>query len=177
VGAEPGSSCVYKCRGSFETSTAVVNVSVENCTSQPAFVNGSVRIEPLRQVRPSDDYYRRRALKAEIRARHELQQRRAREAADCAAREQQLRTTLLELQQAVGIAEQELAKNEESLALACDVSVSLSDELLELKRRYRTLCAHGPEPPVPKSPATFRQETAPETAQETAPGSPATSAG
>ena len=71
------------------------------------------------------------------------------------------------------LALQELAKNEESLALACDVSVSLSDELLELKRRYRTLCAHGPEPPVPKSPATPRQETA----HETAPGSPATSEG
>jgi hypothetical protein len=43
-------------------------------------------------------------------------------------------------------------QNEQTLARACEVSVSLSDELRELQERYRVLCERGPDPPLPFPP-------------------------
>eukprot|EP00966_Prymnesium_polylepis_P272392 6293188-Prymnesium_polylepis.1 len=117
----------------------MVNITFESSCSGRAVVDGQVRIEPLSQVRPHDAYQRRLALKAAIDARQQQQRQAARDAADCAAREQHLRTTLLELQQAVEIATQELAENERALASHCEASVTLSEEIEALQRKHERL--------------------------------------
>ena len=82
-GHETSSGAVYRCRGSFELGAAIVNLSLGN-SDVAAGVHGSVRIEPLRQIRPQDDYRRRAALRAAIATRQEQQRRREREV--CATR-------------------------------------------------------------------------------------------
>ena len=125
----------FRCIGSFTCQAGVVNVTFESASAQRAVVDGTVRIEPLRQVRPYTEYQRRLVLQAAIASRQRQQQERARDAAECASREQRLRTTLLELQQAVEIAAQELAENEQALASHCEASVKLSEEIEHLQQR------------------------------------------
>ena len=96
----------FRSIGSFETCAGIINITLQSSAAQRAVVDGTVRIEPLRQVRSFDEYQRKLLLQEAIASRRTQQRARAREASECAAREQRLQTTLLELQQAVDIAKQ-----------------------------------------------------------------------
>ncbi|KAL3928577.1 MAG: hypothetical protein SGPRY_002331, partial [Prymnesium sp.] len=96
----------FRCIGSFETKASVMHLIFESLAGGKALVHGEVRIEPLSEVRSYDVHQRRLLLQSEISRCSEQLCVHQRDASDCAARAHTLRTTLLELQQALEIAAQ-----------------------------------------------------------------------
>mmetsp|Transcript_70080 Transcript_70080/g.123881 ORF Transcript_70080/g.123881 Transcript_70080/m.123881 type:complete len:245 (+) Transcript_70080:43-777(+) len=132
----------FRCIGAFETDAEIVNITFENRSSgRRAVVDGQVRIEPIHAVRSYDEKQRRIVLRSAIESRRKLLQTHQAAASECAAKAHELRTTLLELQQAVEIAKQGVAENELSLARHCEESVFLSEEISSLELQHRRLCA------------------------------------